>query len=149
DFAHTGRALGIVDLLKVTMASAAWTSGGHWDALRPAGIALYILPIVAAVALSARRRDLLALSAAVLAAFALAQAVNVVESGWVGGGEGWYWFVLVPVLVPALLAPAVKRFPLVALWIAAWDVVITAQLFRTWAGQMSPDRPSFLFRWGR
>ena len=149
DFAHTGRALGIVDLLKVTMASAAWTSGEHWDALRPAGIALYILPIVAAVALSARRRDLLALSAAVLAAFALAQAVNVVESGWVGGGEGWYWFVLVPVLVPALLAPAVKRFPLVALWIAAWDVVITAQLFRTWAGQMSPDRPSFLFRWGR
>ena len=47
--------------------------------------------------------------------FALAQAVNVIESGWVGGGEGWYWFVLVPVLVPALLAPAVKRFPLVAL----------------------------------
>ena len=37
-----------------------------------------------------------------LSAFALAQAVNVFESGWVGGGEGWYWFVLVPVLVHGL-----------------------------------------------
>lgn len=147
-FTHAGRALGVADLLKITIASAAWTSGEHWDALRPIGIALYLLPIVAAVAFSARRRDLLALSAAVLAAFGLAQAVNVAKSGWVGGGEGWYWFVLVPVLVPALLAPAIKRFPFVALWIVAWDAVITVQLFQTWTGNRSPDHPSFLFRWG-
>jgi hypothetical protein len=148
NFAHTGRALSPAELLKITIASAAWTSGEHWDALRPAGIALYVLPIVAAVVFSARRRDLLALSAAVLAAFGLAQAVNVAKSGWVGGGEGWYWFVLAPVLVPALLAPAVKRFPFIALWIIAWDAVITAQLFATWAGHRSPQHPSFLFRWG-
>jgi hypothetical protein len=148
DFAHTGRALRVVELVKVTIASAAWTSGEHWDALRPAGIALYVVPVVLAIAFAPRRRELWWLSAAVLTAFALAQAVNVIESGWVGGGEGWYWFVLVPVLVPALLAPAVKRFPLVALWIVAWDVVITAHLFRTWAGLMSPDHPGWLFRWG-
>lgn len=147
-FAHTGRALGVADLVKVTIASAAWTSGEHWDALRPAGVALYLLPIAAAVAVSARRRDLLALSAAVLAAFFLAQAVNVAKSGWVGGGEGWYWFVLAPVLVPALLAPAVKRFPFVVLWILMWDAIITAQLFQTWAGHRSPEHPSLLFRWG-
>jgi len=148
DFAHTGRALRIVDLVKVTIASAAWTSGEHWDALRPAGIVLYIVPVVLAIAFAPRRRELWWLSGAVLTAFALAQAVNVIESGWVGGGEGWYWFVLVPVLVPALLAPAVKRFPLVALWIVAWDVVITAHLFGTWAGHMSPDHSGWLFRWG-
>jgi hypothetical protein len=147
-FTHAGGALRIVDLVKVTIASAAWTSGEHWDALRPLGIALYLLPIAAAIIFSARRRDLLALAAAVLSTFALAQAVNFIESARVGGGEGWYWFVLVPVLVPALLAPAVKRFPLIALWIVAWDVLITAQLFRTWAGQLSPDHPGLLFRWG-
>jgi hypothetical protein len=159
NFAHAGRALGVVDLLKVTIASAAWTSGEHWDALRPIGIALYLLPIALAVAASVgahgvRPKDAgarcapLPLAAAVLAAFALAQAVNVVKSGWVGGGEGWYWFVLVPVLVPALLAPAVKRYPLVALWIVAWDAVIAVQLFQTWAGHRSPAHPSLLFRWG-
>jgi hypothetical protein len=147
-FTHAGGALRIVDLVKVTIASAAWTSGEHWDALRPLGIALYLLPIAAAIVFSARRRDLLALAAAVLSAFALAQAVNFVESARVGGGEGWYWFVLVPVLVPALLAPAVKRFPLIALWIVAWDLLITVQLFRTWAGELSPDHPGLLFRWG-
>ena len=147
-FTHAGGALRIVDLVKVTIASAAWTSGEHWDALRPLGIALYLLPIAAAIVFSARRRDLLVLAAAVLSAFALAQAVNFIESARVGGGEGWYWFVLVPVLVPALLAPAVKRFPFIALWIVAWDVLITAQLFRTWAGQLSPDHPGLLFRWG-
>lgn len=148
-FAHSGAALGVVDVIKVTIASAAWTSGEHWDALKPLGIALYALPIAAAIAFSARRRDLLALSAAVLAAFALAQAVNFAGSARAGGGEGWYWFVLVPVLVPALLAPAIRRFPLVALWIVAWDVIITAHLFRTWAGELSPKHPSWLFRWGR
>ncbi|HKS21448.1 MAG TPA: hypothetical protein VJZ76_01520, partial [Thermoanaerobaculia bacterium] len=87
-FTLAGRALSVVDLAKVTIASAAWTSGEHWDALRPIGIALYALPIVAAIAVSARRRDLLALAAAVLAAFALAQTVNFVKSARVGGGEG-------------------------------------------------------------
>ncbi|HEY6138179.1 MAG TPA: hypothetical protein VI670_10495 [Thermoanaerobaculia bacterium] len=148
-FTHAGGALSVVDLIKVTIASAAWTSGEHWDALRPLGIALYALPIVVAIALSARRRDLLLLAAAVLAAFALAQAVNFVKSARVGGGEGWYWFVTVPIVVPALLAPAVKRFPFVALWIVAWDAVITTHLVQTWAGRMTPGNPSRLFRWGR
>jgi hypothetical protein len=148
-FAHAGAALSVVDLVKVTIASAAWTSGEHWDALRPLGIAIYALPIIAAIAVSARRRDLLLLAAAVLAAFALAQAVNFVKSARVGGGEGWYWFVTVPIVVPALLAPAVKRFPFVALWIVAWDAVITTHLVQTWAGQMTPDHPGRLFRWRR
>src|ERR1051325_2764645 len=148
-FTHAGGALSVVDLIKVTIASAAWTSGEHWDALRPLGIALYALPIVVAIALSARRRDLLLLAAAVLAAFALAQAVNFVKSARVGGGEGWYRFVTVPIVVPALLAPAVKRFPFVALWIVAWDAVITTHLVQTWAGRMTPGNPSRLFRWGR
>ena len=147
--AHGGAALGVVDVIKVTIASAAWTSGEHWDALRPLGIALYAVPIAAAIAFAPRRRELWALTAALLAAFALAQAVNFAGSARVGGGEGWYWFVLVPVLVPALLAPAVRRFPLVALWIVAWDAVITAHLFRTWAGELSSKHPSWLFRWGR
>jgi hypothetical protein len=154
DFArtHANARVDVVSLIKVTIASAAWTSGEHWDALRPLGIALYVVPVAAAIAFAARRRDLLALSAAVLGAFALAQTVNVVESmragASIGGGEGWYWFVLAPVLVPALLAPAVRRFPFIALWILAWDAIITAQLFQTWAGHRSPEHPSLLFRWG-
>src|SRR5205823_8945746 len=88
-FTHSGGALRIVDLIKVTIASAAWTSGEHWDALRPLGIALYLLPIAAAIVVSARRRDLLALAGAVMSAFALAQAVDFVESARAGGGEGW------------------------------------------------------------
>ena len=148
-FTHAGGALSVVDVVKVTLASAAWTSGEHWDALRPLGIALYALPIAAAIAFSARRRDLLLLAAAVLAAFALAQTVNFVKSARAGGGEGWYWFVTVPIVVPVLLAPAVKRFPFLAIWIVAWDAVITTQLFQTWAGTRTPDHPSWLFRWGR
>ena len=140
--------LGVVDLVKVTIASAAWTSGGHWDALRPLAIALYLLPIAAAIAFAPHRRELLGLAAAVLAAFALAQTVNYLGSARAGGGEGWYWFVTVPIVVPALLAPAVKRFPLVAVWIVAWDAVITAHLVQTWAGKLSPEHPTRLFRWG-
>ena len=147
-FAHSGAPVRMVDVVKVTIASAAWTSGEHWDALKPLGIALYALPIVAAIAFAPRRRELWALSAAVLAAFALAQAVNFVGSARAGGGEGWYWFVTVPVIVPALFAPAVKRYPLVVLWIVAWDVIITTHLVQTWAGRMTPDHPGFLFRWG-
>jgi len=147
-FAHSGAPLRIVDVVKVTIASAAWTSGEHWDALKPLGIALYAVPIIAAIAFAPRRRELWALSAAVLAAFALAQAVNFLGSARAGGGEGWYWFVTVPIIVPALLAPAVKRFPLVALWIVAWDIIITTHLVQTWAGRMTPDRPTWLFRWG-
>ncbi|HKS22704.1 MAG TPA: hypothetical protein VJZ76_07905, partial [Thermoanaerobaculia bacterium] len=62
---------------------------------------------------------------------------------------GWYWFVTVPIVVPVLLAPAVKRFPFLAIWIVAWDAVITTHLVQTWAGRMTPEHPSWLFRWGR
>jgi hypothetical protein len=151
----------VVEIVKVTIASAAWTSGEHWDALRPAAIAAYLLPLLAAIVWASAARPspfCLLLSGAVVLAFALAQALNVVSCVLarragnpvpIGGKEGWYWFVLVPIIVPALLAPAVKRFPLVAWWLIAWDIAITdAQLFRTWAGELSPDHPSFLFRWG-
>jgi len=148
----------VVSPLKFFVNTLAWTSGEHLDMLQPLGVALYALPVLAAVLVAARRRDLFLLAAAVLAAFAVAQAFNVVACIVArragnpmppAGKEGWYWFVLLPILVPALLAPAVKRFPLVAWWIVAWDVVITdAQLFHTWAGELSPARPSFLFRWG-
>ena len=145
--------LDIVELVKVTIASAAWTSGEHWDALRPLAIAVYALPIVIAIVIAIRKREAL-LAAAALAAFAAAQAVNVAasvisRSPQIGGKEGWYWFVLAPVLVPALLAPAVLRFRWLPWWIVAWDIVITdCELIPTWGGLTSPSHPSLLFRWG-
>ena len=82
------------------------------------------------------------------------QAANVIacvvtRSPQIGGKEGWYWFVLAPVLVPALLAPAIERSRWLIWWIAAWDIVITdCQLIPTWLGLTSPAHPSLLFRWG-
>jgi len=145
--------LDVLQLVKVSIASAAWTSGEHFDALRPWAIAAYVLPVLVAIALAWRRSDA-ALVAAVLLAFAAAQCVNVIlciikQTPQIGGKEGWYWFVLAPLLVPALLAPAAARFRWLPWWIVAWDVVITdCELIPTWAGLTSPSHPSLLFRWG-
>lgn len=67
----------------------------------------------------------------------------------IGGKEGWYWFVLMPVLIPALLAPALSRWRAVAWWLVMWDLVITeVALFHDFAGMSSSVHGSMLFRWG-
>jgi hypothetical protein len=147
----------IGEVIRVTIASAAWTSGQHNDALRPAAIALYLGPIVIAMIVALRRENV-APALLALGAFALAQTYNVIvcvlarRAGSqvpIGGKEGWYWFVLVPIIVPALLLPAISRWRLAAWWLVAWDVAITeVALFHDFAGSSSPAHGSVLFRWG-
>jgi hypothetical protein len=161
----------VSEIVRVTIASAAWTSGQFNDALRPAAIALYLGPIVILAILAVRRRDpsasLRAGSAGpaggtpallALGAFALAQTYNVIACVLanrggnpipIGGKEGWYWYVLAPVLIPALLVPALARWRAAAWWLVIWDVVITeVALFHDFAGMSSPMHGSLLFRWG-
>jgi hypothetical protein len=67
----------------------------------------------------------------------------------IGGKEGWYWYVLAPVVVPALLVPALARWRAVAWWLLAWDILIAeGALFHDFAGTASPAHGSLLFRWG-
>jgi hypothetical protein len=156
----------ISEIVRVTIASFAWTSGQHNDALRPLAIAFYLVPIFTVAILAVRRRDaagpaggtpaLLALAA--LGAFALAQTYNVIACVMarhggndipIGGKEGWYWYVLAPVIIPALLVPALARWRAAAWWIVIWDVIITeGALFHDFAGMTSPAHGSILFRWG-
>jgi hypothetical protein len=153
----------ISEIVRVTIASAAWTSGQFNDALRPAAIALYLGPILIAIIVALRRRDAAGPAGGMpaflaLMAFALAQTYNVVACVLarrggnpipIGGKEGWYWFVLVPIVIPALLVPAMIRWRLTAWWLVAWDVVITeVALFHDFAGTSSPAHGSVLFRWG-
>ncbi|MEA2414077.1 MAG: hypothetical protein QOI58_734 [Thermoanaerobaculia bacterium] len=153
----------IGEIVRVTIASFAWTSGQHNDALRPIAIALYLVPIFAVAILAVRRRDAAGPAAVTpaflaLGAFALAQTYNVVACVLanrggnpipIGGKEGWYWYVLAPVIIPALLVPAVKRWRAAAWWIVIWDVIITeVALFHDFAGTTSPAHGSMLFRWG-
>jgi hypothetical protein len=101
---------------------------------------------------------LLTLALSALGAFALAQAYNVVACVLanrggnpipIGGKEGWYWYVLMPVVLPALLVPALARWRIAAWWLVIWDVVITeVALFHDFAGTTSPMHGSMLFRWG-
>jgi hypothetical protein len=171
--------ISISEIVRVTIASAAWTSGQFNDALRPAAIALYLGPVVLAMIAVLRRRDpsaprrtgdagpdgrTLRLRSGqapallVLLAFALAQTYNVVACVLanrggnpipIGGKEGWYWYVLAPVVIPALLAPVLARWRAVAWWLVAWDVVITeGALFHDFAGTASSLHGSMLFRWG-
>ncbi|MEA2163128.1 MAG: hypothetical protein QOK37_1255 [Thermoanaerobaculia bacterium] len=147
----------IGEIVRVTIASAAWTSGQHNDALRPAAIALYLGPVIIAIIVALRRQNI-APAALTLGAFALAQTYNVIvcvlarRAGSqvpIGGKEGWYWFVLVPILIPTLLVPALARWRFTAWWIVIWDVVITdVALFHDFAGMSSPAHGSMLFRWG-
>jgi hypothetical protein len=148
----------IGEIVRVTIASFAWTSGQHNDALRPIAIALYLGPILIAVLVARSSKQPLQLAAAALLAFALAQAYNVIACVLarhggndipIGGKEGWYWYVLAPIVVPALLVPAVKRWRAIAWWIVIWDVfIIDGALFHDFAGISSPEHPSILFRWG-
>jgi undecaprenyl pyrophosphate phosphatase UppP len=153
----------ISEIVRVTIASAAWTSGQFNDALRPATIALYLGPILIAIIVALRKRDAAEPAAGTpaflaLLAFALAQTYNVVACVLarrggnpipIGGKEGWYWYVLVPIVIPGLLVPAMIRWRLVAWWLVAWDVVITeVALFHDFAGTSSPAHGSMLFRWG-
>nr|MDP9360788.1 hypothetical protein [Acidobacteriota bacterium] len=147
----------ISELVRVTIASAAWTSGQHNDALRPAAIALYLGPIVVAMIIALRRQKATPAFLALIA-FALAQTYNVIACVLarrggnpipIGGKEGWYWYVLAPIVIPALLVPALARWRLAAWWLVAWDVLITeVALFHDFAGMSSPAHGSLLFRWG-
>jgi hypothetical protein len=148
----------ISEIVRVTIASFAWTSGQFNDALRPMAIALYLGPILIAVLVAKRSKQPVQLALAALGAFALAQTYNVIACVLanhggnpipIGGKEGWYWYVLAPVLVPALLVPAVKRWRAITWWIVIWDIVITeVALFHDFAGMTSPAHGSMLFRWG-
>jgi hypothetical protein len=154
----------ISEIVRVTIASFAWTSGQHNDALWPIAIALFLGPILIAVLMTLRRQRagetpaFTGMAFAALGAFALAQTYNVIACVLarrggnpipIGGKEGWYWYVLVPVIIPALLVPAIKRWRAVAWWIVIWDVIITeGALFQDFAGMTSPAHGSMLFRWG-
>jgi len=151
----------ISEIIRVTIASAAWTSGQHNDALRPAAIALYLGPIVIAMIVVLRKsatRQLGNLATFALLAFALAQTYNVIACVLanrggnpipIGGKEGWYWYVLAPIVIPAFLVPALSRWRAAAWWLVVWDVVITeVALFHDFAGTTSPLHGSMLFRWG-
>ena len=155
------------EMLKIWIATLAWTSGQHWDALTPLAIALYLGPILALVVIaqspsSAASRHLLPASgakplvSAAIISFAIAQVINAAayargaSTGLPAGGkEGWYWYALVPILVPALLAPALKRWRAITFWIVAWDILITeVALFHDFSGASSPAHPTLFFRWG-
>ena len=148
----------IGEIIRVTIASFAWTSGQFNDALRPIAIALFLGPIVIAMLVAKRSKQPMQLAFAALAAFALAQTYNVVACVLanrggnpipIGGKEGWYWYVLAPLVIPALLMPAVKRWRAVAWWIVLWDVIIfEGALIPDFAGMTSPAHGSMLFRWG-
>jgi hypothetical protein len=158
--------ISVSEIVRVTIASAAWTSGQFNDAVRPAAIALYLGPIVLMLLVAVWRRSAsergagspVFLAVAALGFFALAQGYNVIACVLanrggnpipIGGKEGWYWYVLAPVILPALLVPALKRWRAAAYWIVIWDVIITeGALFPDFAGMTSPAHGSILFRWG-
>lgn len=140
-------------MLRITLASMAWTSGESGDALRPLAMFLYVVPLIAIARV--RRSPYFVAAAGAAVMFALAHALNAAAfirqaraaglSLPLGGKEGWYWYALMPLAI-GLFA----RHPrLAATWIVAWDVLITeCALFHDWAGTASPAHGSMLFRWG-
>jgi hypothetical protein len=156
----------VSEIVRVTIASAAWTSGQFNDALRPVAIAVYLGPIILLLLVAVWRRSAtergagspVFLAVAALAFFALAQGYNVVACVLanrggnpipIGGKEGWYWYVVMPIVIPALLVPALARWRIAAWWLVIWDVIITeVALFHDFAGMTSPMHGSILFRWG-
>jgi hypothetical protein len=114
---------------------------------------LYVVPLIAIA--RTRRSPYFAAAAFALATFALAQLVNAAAfvrqaraAGIalpLGGKEGWYWYALAPLLA-GLFA---QRARLAAIWLIAWDVVITeVALFHDFAGVSSPLGRNLLFTWG-
>jgi hypothetical protein len=162
---HAAVPIAYGEMVKVLIASFAWTSGQHFDALRPLAIALYLGPIflIAAVALR-RPPQLFHVCTAAILAFGFAQAINA--AGYIrqaraiglampaGGKEAWYWYALAPVIIGIALACVLHRVPAgvmvaLVLWIVAWDVVITeGALFHDYAAATSPAHSNALFRWG-
>jgi len=155
------------EIVRVTIASAAWTSGEHWNAMTPLAIAICFGPLLAVCASALwtaaarpRFRPQIVLTTIALITFAAAQFFNVISCVLarragnpvpIGGKEGWYWYVLAPIVIPLLLSPALKRKTGVALavWIVGWDVIVhECMLFHDYAGSTSPADPTLLFRWG-
>ncbi|HEU4522280.1 MAG TPA: hypothetical protein VFT12_09770 [Thermoanaerobaculia bacterium] len=155
-------------MVRTFLASFAWTSAQHFNALRPIGIALYAIPVLALVAFVWVRhwrsyRPLLAMCFLATAAFALAQIVNA--AGYIrtaraagvalpaGGKEGWYWYTLAPLGIAALAvvirhAPKPAAIALV-IWLAAWDVLIQegAQM-QDFAGRTRAGAGDRIVAWG-
>ena len=146
------------EMVKVAIASGIWTSGQHNDALTARGMLLYALPLLLIALLSTLRLPdyrILQFVGVAFAAFAIAQLVDAAAfirqaraAGLalpLGGKEGWYWYALAPLAI--VLFASLPR--LAALWLVAWDVVITeGALFHDYAGTSSALHPSSLFRWG-
>jgi hypothetical protein len=147
----------VLEMIKITIASGIWSSGQHWNALTPAGMILFAVPILVLIAIGivrSRHRDV-ALTTVIT--FAAAQVVHA--AGYIrraraagvalpaAGKEGWFWYALAPVVV-ATIFPATP-LPILATWLVGWDVVIhEGALFHDFAGATSPLTPSWLFRWG-
>ena len=140
-------------MAKITIASFVWTSGQHADALRPLAMLLYVIPLIAIARI--RKSPYFTAAAFALGAFALAQAVDAAAfirqaraAGIalpLGGKEGWYWYALAPLAI-CLFA---KHARIAALWLIAWDVVITeVALFHDYAGVTAPAGRNLLFTWG-
>lgn len=145
------------EMVKITLASAVWTSGQHADALRVPGMLLYALPLIALILVGLARAPQRRLVLVALATFGAAQIVNAgafirqAHAAGIalplGGKEGWYWYTLAPLIVPIVFPRTPLKF--VAIWLFGWDMLINqGQLFGDFAGATSPATPSFLFRWG-
>lgn len=157
------------EMLKITIASGIWMSGQHVNALTPAGMALYAVPIFLLLWMGVasdfeRGKRAIPPAVLLLVVFGAGQIFhavphvrNAIASGArlpLAGKEGWYWFALASFVVPAFLGlallnlKATYRFFLCS-WILLWDGTISvASLWRDYAGLASPEHPSPLFRWG-
>ena len=151
-------------MMKTTVASAIWASGQHNDAMTTPAMALYALPLLAALIsgtwLLLRDHRALGLSLLwVVGAFAIAQMIvacafirQARASGLalpLGGKEGWYWLATAPLIFGLVVPKLASRLWMFGLWLVVWDILITeGALFHDFAGTSSPGHPSLLFRWG-
>ncbi|MEK6375836.1 MAG: hypothetical protein AABO58_24435 [Acidobacteriota bacterium] len=148
------------EMVKVTLASAVWTSGQHWNALTLRGMLLYAVPLLALIVfgvLRSKQRRLALFPLAGLAAFTVAQVVHA--GGYIrraramglalpaAGKEGWFWYALAPLIVATLFP--MTPIAITAGWLVGWDVIIhEGALFHDFAGLTSPATGWWLFRWG-
>jgi len=161
-----------LDLVKIFVGQAIWTSGQHANFLRPLGLALYLLPWLVLLAVGLRARGHLPASALRLLAasafvFAFAQAGHAygffrdaIARGHapLGGMEGWYVHAFDPLwigvglgaLLVALERPGLAPlFGLALAGVLAGDVLLhEGALFCDYAGLSSPLTPGRFFRWG-
>ena len=153
-------------MLRIFIATFAWTSAQHFNALRPLAIAIYLLPVVvllAATWIRSRKQNAkwFWVCVAAIAAFAGAQVVNIlayartaVNGLPAGGKEGWYWYSLAPLGIGIALTLALRHMPRAAaialvVWMLSWDVMIQegAQL-QDFAGLTRATQGDALIRWG-